>query len=78
MIEELISIVENEDKKNPLTDEQISKVLKISREKVNELRQQYNIPSYLERREKVLLSSIESLLSKDKGLSNRKLCFWSY
>ncbi|WP_416176578.1 sigma 54-interacting transcriptional regulator [Clostridium sp.] len=74
MIEELISIVENEDKKNPLTDEQISKVLKISREKVNELRQQYNIPSYLERREKVLLSSIESLLSKDKGLSNRKLC----
>jgi hypothetical protein len=26
MIEELISIVENEDKKNPLTDEQISKV----------------------------------------------------
>lgn len=74
MISELIATIQNEDKKNPFTDEQISKILKITREKVNELRQQNNIPSYLERREKVLLSAINKLLLKDKNISYRKLC----
>jgi DNA-directed RNA polymerase specialized sigma54-like protein len=44
MIDKLIQIIDNEDKKNPMTDEQISSILKISREKVNELRQQLGIP----------------------------------
>ncbi|MCH3963123.1 MAG: sigma 54-interacting transcriptional regulator [Clostridium sp.] len=74
MIDKLISIIQDEDKKNPFTDEQISKMLGISREKVNELRQQSNIPSYLERRDEVLLKAINSIVSVDKDISYRKLC----
>ncbi|WP_446898980.1 sigma 54-interacting transcriptional regulator [Clostridium sp. LBM24168] len=74
MIDRLISVIQNEDRKSPLTDEQISKMLGISREKVNELRQQANIPSYLKRRNQILLKTINAILSVDKNISYRKLC----
>ncbi|WP_017753239.1 sigma 54-interacting transcriptional regulator [Clostridium tyrobutyricum] len=74
MIDKLIQIIDNEDKKNPMTDEQISSILKISREKVNELRQQLGIPSYLHRRNKLLMNAIHDFIEKDTRISYRKLC----
>lgn len=74
MQNKLIHIINNEDKKNPMTDEQISSILKISRDKVNELRQQLGIPNYLKRRKKLLMKAICDFINKDKNISYRKLC----
>jgi len=74
VIEQLLSIVEKEDKKNPLTDGQIAEILGIPREKVNQLRHEANIPDYLVRREGILLKTIEDILGKNNNISLRKLC----
>jgi transcriptional regulator with AAA-type ATPase domain/transcriptional regulatory protein LevR len=73
MIKQLLSLIATEDKKNPMTDEELAQALGVGREKVNELRQAANIPSYLVRREDVLLKTITKLLQEDKNLSYRKL-----
>jgi transcriptional regulator with AAA-type ATPase domain len=73
MINKVISIIREEDKKNPLKDEQISRMLGISREKVNTLRQEAGIPKYLERREEVLLEAINNIIDINSKTSVRKL-----
>lgn len=73
VIEKLISLIANEDNKNPMTDEDIAKELSITREFANKLRLEASIPSYLERREKVLLKVIDEIVSRDKIISIRKL-----
>jgi len=73
VIEKLISLIANEDNKNPKTDEDIAKELSITREFANKLRLEASIPSYLERREKVLLKVIDNIVSRDESISIRKL-----
>lgn len=73
LIEKLLSILEKEDKKNPLTDEDIAKQLGRTREKVNELRLQHDIPGYLERREKLLIKNIEEIIKGSNEISLRRL-----
>lgn len=43
-MDEIIKIIENEDKKNPLTDEKIASILKINREEVTQYRLLNSIP----------------------------------
>ncbi|WP_122629128.1 sigma 54-interacting transcriptional regulator [Lucifera butyrica] len=73
MIKQLRSLIEGEDKKNPLTDEELAQRLGVGREKINELRQAADIPNYLSRREDVLLKAIAQLLRENRDLSYRKL-----
>ena len=72
LINRLIELIEKEDKKNPLTDEDIAKQLNISREKVNALRQKLSIPnSHLRRKKYFWKQSIR--LRMDPYISLRKL-----
>lgn len=73
MLEKLLSLIETEDKKNPMTDEELAKRLGVGREKVNELRQAVDIPSYLVRREAVLIEALTAILEKEPDISQRKI-----
>lgn len=73
MLNKLLSLLETEDKKNPMTDEELAKQLGVGREKVNELRQAVNVPSYLIRREEALLATITAILEKEPEISQRKM-----
>ncbi|MBP2638624.1 MAG: system transcriptional activator [Firmicutes bacterium] len=73
MIKKLLSLIKSEDKKNPMTDEELAHQLGVGREKANELRQEANIPNYLTRREDGLLKAITQLLNENSGLSYRQL-----
>jgi hypothetical protein len=73
LLKKLLSLIETEDKKNPMTDEELAKRLGVGREKVNELRQAVDIPSYLIRRETVLIEALTAILEKEPGISQRKV-----
>lgn len=73
MIKQLLSLIKAEDKKNPLTDEELAQRLGVGREKVNELRQTADIPNYRARREDSLVTAITKLLTENIDLSYRKL-----
>ncbi len=73
MLKKLLSLIETEDKKNPMTDEKLAKRLGVGREKVNELRQAVGIPSYLIRRETVLMETLTAILEKEPEISQRKM-----
>ena len=70
MIEE---IIKKEDKKSPLTDEEISEKLGISREIVTKIRNEKEIPNSRDRNIDVLKEEIENILKKEGKISNRKL-----
>lgn len=73
MIKQLLSLIEKEDKKNPMTDEELAKRLGVGREKVNELRQAADIPNYLIRREASLLGALKAIIASEQNISRRKL-----
>ena len=62
MIEE---IIKKEDKKSPLTDEEISEKLGISREIVTKIRNEKEIPNSRDRNIDVLKEEIENILKKE-------------
>lgn len=73
IMEGIISIIQNEDKKNPLTDEKIALILKTNREDVTEYRLLKNIPDSRERRKPYLYKDIKAILHINKNISDRKL-----
>lgn len=73
MIEKLVKLIESEDKKNPLTDGELAKLLGTSREKVNELRMLAGIPNHLKRREDAIKKVIDEILTENPEISFRKL-----
>ena len=70
MIEE---IIKKEDKKSPLTDEEISEKLGISREIVTKIRNEKEIPNSRDRNIDVLKEEIENILKKEGKISKIKL-----
>ena len=70
MIEE---ILENEDVKNPLTDEEISSKLNILREVVTEYRKNNNIENSRNRRLKNIKKDALEILRNDRNISDRAL-----
>lgn len=66
-------ILQNEDIKNPLTDEKIASMLKINREDVTEYRRIKNILDSRERRKPYLYDDIKKILVKNRKISDRKL-----
>lgn len=60
------NLIENEDKKNPLTDEAISSRLNIRREDVTFLRNELKIEDSRQRRKVVLIKAIKDILKEEK------------
>jgi transcriptional regulator with AAA-type ATPase domain/transcriptional regulatory protein LevR len=66
-------IIGQEDKKNPLTDEQIAQRLGLRRDEVTLLRHQLNIPDSRKRRLPILRAEIAAMLKKNPHISDREL-----
>ena len=73
MQEKLLKIIQEEDKKNPLTDEECAKLLFINRSEVTQLRQALGIPDSRERRKPLLIKVIRKIKSEDPLISERNL-----
>ncbi|MFM1652511.1 sigma 54-interacting transcriptional regulator [Brevibacillus sp. B_LB10_24] len=73
MLEQVKGLIEREDRKNALTDEQISELLGIRREEVTSIRSQLRIPDSRKRRKPVLLQAMRNLLVNDEAWTSRKL-----
>lgn len=71
-MDEIVKIIENEDKKNPLTDEKIASMLKVKREEVTQYRLENGIPDSRERRKPYLYEDAKKILSEDREISDRK------
>ena len=73
MQNKLIKIMNEEDKKNPLTDDQCAKLLFLNRSEVTQLRQSLDIPDSRERRRSLLIEEIKKIVKKQPSLSERNL-----
>lgn len=73
MKDEIFKILENEDKKNPLTDEEIALELKISREVVTEYRKKENIGNSRNRRLENIKKDAAMLILEKEDISDRAL-----
>ncbi|MED1666321.1 PTS sugar transporter subunit IIA [Brevibacillus laterosporus] len=70
---QLLRIVQEEDPKNPLTDEEIAAKLGIRRDKCTLLRQQFHIPDSRKRRLPLLTAEMNRILKEHSQISDRKL-----
>lgn len=68
MFDKIIECIEKEDKKNPLTDEQIAALLGMKREQVTALRLKRNIPDSRERRKPHLMRFMEELFALNPNI----------
>ncbi|UYZ12263.1 sigma 54-interacting transcriptional regulator [Brevibacillus sp. WF146] len=73
MKERIKEIIAKENKKIPLTDEQIAKKLGIRRDEVTLLRHELQIPDSRKRRHPLLEQEIAQILQKSPDISNRSL-----
>jgi len=73
MQERVRQIIAQEDKKNPMTDEQIARQLGLRRDEVTLLRHQLNIPDSRKRRQALLLRDLEELLRQRADWTAREL-----
>lgn len=64
----LINIINTENKKNPLTDVEISKFLGVARESITNLRKELNIANSRQRRYPYLKVATSSILKKNKDI----------
>lgn len=71
--EKLLRLINEEDKKNPLTDEECAKKLFLNRSEINQLRQSIGIPDSRERRKPLMIEEIKKILKETPGISERNL-----
>lgn len=69
----MLRLLEAEDPKNPLTDQELAELLETSRSKVTSLRKNEGIENSRERRESVLLKDIQTVLKADSELNMTQL-----
>lgn len=69
----LAKLIASENKRNPLTDDQMADKLHLSRQMIVRLRQKTGTPSYSQRRKPYLLDNLQRLLQKNPLLSDREL-----
>ena len=73
-MEELLrTLIMNENKKQPYTDERLSEKLGINREEVTNLRKKLNIPDSRNRRKPIILVDIKNIFKENPDISNRAL-----
>lgn len=73
MRQRIKNLIENEDKKNPLTDEAISSMLNIRREDVTFLRNELKIEDSRQRRKVVLIKAIKDILKEEKTINKNDI-----
>lgn len=73
MDSELKTIIGGENKKNPLTDEEIAEKMNLSREKITLMRKDNNIPSSKERMKPLLKKEMKKVLADNPDISIRQL-----
>ncbi|MGI5859858.1 MAG: sigma 54-interacting transcriptional regulator, partial [Tepidanaerobacteraceae bacterium] len=72
-MDEFLSLIANEDKKNPYSDEELAGMLNTTRQQILKLRKKHDIPNYSERRRSLLIKEIGRILINTPDISNRKL-----
>ncbi|AGX42797.1 sigma 54-interacting transcriptional regulator [Clostridium saccharobutylicum] len=72
--DKILKLIENEDKRNPLTDSEIAKLVNTTREYITQFRTEKNINNSRQRKEKILYEDIKKLIIGDKNISDRYLC----
>lgn len=73
MQKKLLKIISEEDKRNPLTDEQCAKLLFLNRSEVTQLRQALNLSDSRERRKPLLVAEIKKIIAQYPDMSERNL-----
>ncbi len=73
MNKKIFELIEQEDKRNPLTDEEIARRLGVLREVVTNIRRQKGIPDSRQRRKDMLKEDITGLLRSMGPISERRL-----
>jgi transcriptional regulator with AAA-type ATPase domain/transcriptional regulatory protein LevR/mannitol/fructose-specific phosphotransferase system IIA component (Ntr-type) len=71
--EKLFRLIKEEDKKNPLTDEECARLLFLNRSEINQFRQSMGIADSRERRKPLLVKEIKKILQKNPDISERNL-----
>ena len=75
MIEnKILELIENEDKRKPLTDSDIARLINTTREYITQFRTEKNINNSRQRKESILHIDIKKLIIEDKDISDRQLC----
>ncbi|WP_423244463.1 sigma 54-interacting transcriptional regulator [Clostridium beijerinckii] len=70
----ILELIENEDKRKPLTDSDIAKLVNTTREYITQFRTEKNINNSRQRKEAILYSDIKEIIIEDKDISDRQLC----
>lgn len=65
--------IQNEDKKNPYTDKELSEILGISRGDIVQFRKNNNIPNSRDRRKELLENEILDILGDNPNITERKI-----
>ncbi len=73
MKDKLLKLIEDEDKKNPLTDQECARLLLVNRSEVTQNRQSLGIPDSRERRKPLLIKEITRIVEKIPQISERNL-----
>jgi len=70
----ILELIENEDKRKPLTDSDIARLVNTTREYITQFRTEKNINNSRQRKESILYNDIKKLIIEDKDISDRQLC----
>lgn len=73
MDKKIIELINQEDKRNPLTDEELAEKLGVFRETITNIRKENKIENSRERRRETLVEDIKTILREQGDISNRKL-----
>ena len=65
--------IQNEDKKNPYTDKELSEILGISRGDIVQFRKDNNIPNSRDRRKELLENELLNILAENTNITERKI-----
>ena len=70
----ILELIENEDKKIPLTDNDIAKKVNTTRAYITQFRKEKDLPNSNQRREKVLYNDIKKIITDNSLISDNMLC----
>lgn len=70
----ILELIENEDKRKPLTDSDIARLVNTTREYITQFRTEKNISNSRQRKEAILYNDIKAIIIEDKEISDRQLC----
>lgn len=73
IVEKIIKLIEEEDPKNPYTDEKIARELHVAREYVTQIRKEQGIFDSRERRKAYVKATIQRIWEEEGSLSERKM-----